>query len=170
MKEIKLTQVKVALVDDEDFEYLNQFKWAAHKSGKTFYADAHERGNHDHIIKMHRLIMNTPSHLEVDHIDHNGLNNQKVNLRNCTRSENIRNSPIQKNNVNGYTGVYIRNRKNKKKTKVTIHAVIYHNKKGHYLGNYKTKIEAAIAYDKKAKEFFGEFARLNFSVEPIKSI
>jgi len=90
MKEIKLTQGKVTLVDDEDYEYLNQWKWYAHKQGNTFYAKRYYHfGRKTNRIKiMHREIMNTPLHLEVHHIDHNGLNNQRSNLRNCTHGQN----------------------------------------------------------------------------------
>src|SRR3990167_10308366 len=90
MKEIKLTQGKITLVDDEDFEYINQWKWHVIKNKKQthFYAQRSENGKS---IRMHRVIMKTPHNKDVDHIDHNGLNNQKNNLRNCTTQENIRN-------------------------------------------------------------------------------
>lgn len=92
MKEIKLTQGKVVLVDDEDYEYLNQFKWYALKNHRTYYAQRVIQNNYiKRTLKMHRVIMDTPCGLEVDHIDGDGLNNQKCNLRNCTFAENRKN-------------------------------------------------------------------------------
>ena len=89
MKEIKLNHGYVTLVDDEDFEYLNQWKWQLNKTGNCIYVDRITTTNKIRkVIKMHRLIMNTPKDMQVDHIDHNGLNNQKNNLRNCSVAQN----------------------------------------------------------------------------------
>ena len=158
MKEIQLTQGKVALVDDEDFEYLNQWKWCAHKLSKNVFQAMHYAGksNRFRIISMHRVIMNPPSNLIVDHKDHNMLNNQKANLRICTRAQNMYNKlPLGK-----YKGAYY-----KKVGKNTyIVARIMYNYKTYHLGYFKTLEEAAHAYDKKAKELFGEFACLNFTM------
>lgn len=154
MKKIKLTQGKVALVDDEDFEYLNQWKWSANKNKNTFYAQRHKviEGKNKY-IKMHRLIMNTPDNIEVDHIDHNGLNCQRHNMRNCTRSQNSMNkSPYGKSK---YLGVYFIGK--------TIIAGITINKKLIYLGSYKSEEDAALAYDIAAKKYHGEFANFNLN-------
>jgi len=148
MKEIKLTQGKVALVDDEDFDYLNQFKWHASKSRKTFYAS---RGKNP-AIKMHRFIMKTKEGLQVDHIDHNGLNNQKNNLRNCTIHQNNMNKGMGEKEY--MRGIY--------KAKNRFRSIITLNYKSYSIGFFKTEEEAARAYDQKAKEMFGEFANLNF--------
>jgi hypothetical protein len=151
MKEIKLTQGKVALVDDEDFEYLNQVKWyASHQRNWYANRDLFIGKKRIHII-MHRLIMNTPMHLEVDHIDHNGLNNQKSNLRNCTRRQNGKNIRPR----NNYLGVYFN-------TEGYISAKIYNDGKSIHLGYFKTEIDAAKARDDASKKYFGEFAHLNF--------
>lgn len=107
MKEIKLTQGKVALVDDDMFEYLNQWKWFAHKGGNKFYAIRNEpigKNTYKH-FSMHKQIMNTPPGMVVDHINHDGLNNLKSNLRICTHAENIRNSRTRKDNTSGAKGV-----------------------------------------------------------------
>src|ERR1043165_2122866 len=86
-REIPLTQGYVALVDDCDYEWLSQWKWCAHvaKGGRTAYA-FRAKG-----IAMHRVIMNAPEGMDVDHRDHNGLNNTRANLRICTHAENQRN-------------------------------------------------------------------------------
>jgi hypothetical protein len=155
MKEIKLTRGLIALVDDEDYDYLNQFKWNANKSRdtKSFYATRYPG------IKMHRVIMNTPDNLEVDHIDHNGLNNQRCNLRNCTRSQNHMNKNPKGDSK--YLGVSWDKSKNKWRTFIQTRQTSDHRRKTLYSGTFLTENEAAVAYNNKAKEFFGEFANLN---------
>ena len=82
MKKIKLTQNKYTLVDDEDFDYLNQFNWCAHKEKYNFYA-VRTDNKLKKCIRIHRVIMNCPDSKFIDHKDGNGLNNQKENLRLC---------------------------------------------------------------------------------------
>ena len=166
MKEIKLTQGKVALVDDVDYDVLNQFKWFAHKGGddNTYYAGRSIKinGNYKQIW-MHRIIMETPNNLQVDHIDHNGLNNQRSNLRNCTHHQNHMN--LINYGISKYRGVsYFADPIGHKRIK-KIRATITLNNKIIYIGLFKTEEEAARAYDAKAKELFGEFANLNFPNE-----
>ena len=92
MREIVLGKGRsVALVDDEDYEWLSQWKWYDSTNGAARYENILGKPNPKQIL-MHRIIMNTPSHLEVDHWDHNILNNQKSNLKNCTHKENCQNS------------------------------------------------------------------------------
>lgn len=90
--------------------------------------------------------------MQVDHIDHNGLNNQKSNIRNCTRQQNQGNK-ICKHKSN-YKGVYF--------DRKYIKASIQFNHKSIHIGNFKTEYDAAVAYDKKAKLLFGDFAYTNF--------
>lgn len=156
MKEIKLSQGFVTQVDDEDYDYLNQWKWYAKNGGVTYYAA--RKLHYKPYMLMHRVILNTPPNLQVDHIDHNGLNNQKSNLRNCTQSQNNMNSRTFKKKASKYRGVSCPKIGNR----YYIYSHITINNKTIHLGSFKTEIEAAIAYDKKAKELFGEFANLNF--------
>ena len=100
MKSIPLTRGKFALVDDEDYEYLNQWKWfCAH--GRAVRGGGYKKKS----VFMHRVILNTPDGYHTDHIDSNPLNNQKSNLRVCTIAENNRNQGRRKDNRSGYKGV-----------------------------------------------------------------
>lgn len=157
MKEIQLTQGKVALVDDEDFERLNQKKWCAFKNGNTFYAARiFYGGEKQKTILMHREIMNTPQGVEVDHKDGDGLNNQKCNLRNCDHFQNSHNQSRQSNNKSGFKGVS----KDKNTGKWAVNIKI--NNKQIHIGCFKDLKDAALAYDKAALKYHGDFARLNF--------
>lgn len=151
---IQLTQGKHALVDDEDFDELNKFNWCAHKAGEKFYVVRNSSRKDDprHTIKMHSVIMQTPTGLVTDHKDGNGLNNQKSNLRNCTLSENQMNRGKGKNNTSGFKGVS----KHRKKFQANI------GLKGKMisLGHFDTKAEAYEAYVAACKKYHGEFANL----------
>lgn len=171
MKEIILTQNQVALVDDEDYEFLNQWKWQAWvtESGNWYASRGQIKGEYTRYInrktiKMHRLIMNAPDGVEVDHWDNNSLNNQKSNLRLSTKNQNQHNQRIRSslNKASQFKGVNLL--KCKKKNKIYEYWVSYLrlNNKPIYLGSFKSEIEAAKAYDSKATELFGEFAKLNF--------
>lgn len=149
-----------ALVDDEDFEWLNQWKWRLDK-GSTFYAVRTESINGvQRKIRMHREIMKViDSSIFVDHIDTYGLNNLKNNLRLCTNAENAKNRKSQKNKTTcQYKGVTFR--KFKDSTSCWI-AYISINGKTKHIGCFKNKIEAALAHNEAAKKYHGEFARLN---------
>lgn len=161
MKKIKLTQNQYALVDEEDFDFINQFRWQAiYKPNSNYFiatkADKRINGKQRHTY-MHRLIMNAPTGLDIDHINHDGLDNRKCNLRLCTKKENRMNIK-KKESRWGYKGIDFRD-SNKNKWI----AQIKFNKKSIYIGCYPDKISAAKAYDEKAKELFGEFAHLNFT-------
>jgi|WetSurMetagenome_2_1015567.scaffolds.fasta_scaffold47609_3 hypothetical protein len=135
-------------IDGEDESLLKKFKWYLSKSKdkKRNYAVTTINGK---TIRMHRMIMNcVNSKIDIDHIDHNGLNNKKSNLRLCTRSQNMGNVLKLK-----YKGV-------QKRTNI-FRAYIDKDYKRIYLGNFNTPEEAANAYNKKAVELFGEFACLN---------
>lgn len=166
MKEIKLTQGQTALVDDEDYDYLMQWKWHAKKDAYTYYAGSNIRlgVRHHKSISMHRIIMNPPHGYLVDHIDHNGLNNQKSNLRICTKRQNRLNSLKRKECATPYKGVMGKRRRTPKNP-WRYRACIRVNGELIGLGNYNTPEEAARAYDMAAIKYYGEFALLNFPRE-----
>ncbi len=166
MKLIPTTRGLFAQVDDEDYEYLSQFKWAAWKGKKTFYANRSIRRNRRTItFSMHRIIMNTPKGLHVDHIDHNGLNNQKSNLRNCTRIQNNQNCAIREGKrFKGITHETVIKKNGKRYEYITARIAV--NGKDRRLGYFKTEEAAARAYDNAAKLYYGEFACLNFNDKP----
>jgi hypothetical protein len=155
MKEIKLTRGLVALVDDEDFDYLNQFRWHCDKHYSTYYVSRtiKLKNGKQKTILMHRVIMNTPEGMEVDHKDHNGLNCQKYNIRNCTHSQNKMN--VKAYGIIKYLGVDLI-KKGKYRSKIKVNGITKH------IGIFDNPELAAMAYDKKAKYYFGEFANLNF--------
>lgn len=161
MKKIQLIQGKYALVDDEDFEYLNQWKWEIFKnrSGNLYVIRRIYIGEKHKSIRMHREIMNPLKNEEIDHKNHNGLDNRRSNLRICNHSQNMMNRIMLKRNKSGYTGVYFNKnslRKNPWIAQITI------NKKAINLGYFRTAHQAAIARDLWAKDLYGEFASLNF--------
>ena len=171
MKKIKLTQDQWALVDDEDYDHLNEHKWYANRERTDkFYAKRSspiDSSGKQRKIRMHRVIINAPKGIPVDHINGNPLDNRKENLRVCTHQENCRNRGKPKNNKSGYKGVsYMK----KSKDMINEHSKpwktqITFNGNPITIGMYKTKEEAARAYDQKAIELFGEFAQLNFPEE-----
>lgn len=160
MKQIPLTQGLFALVDNEDFEELNKFKWCAIKvrESNNYYAARGVNMKTTTLgIKMHRYILGlTDPKIKCDHIDHNGLNNQRYNLRPSTNAENTRNRGSKPNSSSIYKGVTWN-----KKAKKWI-AQININGKNKYLGSFIDEIEAAKVYDVMAKLHHGEFAWLNF--------
>jgi hypothetical protein len=159
MKEIPLTQGQVALVDDEDYEFLSQYKWHARKHRKTFYAVTaiHNSitGKQVH-IKMHQAIIGMRLDQKViDHINCRGVDNRRENLRHCTFAQNRRNSASYEG-VSKYKGVHLVGKKWRARIRI--------NGKSVSLGMFTKEISAAIAYDITAYQYFGEFAKLNFGL------
>jgi AP2 domain/HNH endonuclease len=157
MKEIKLTQNKVAMVDDEDYERLIKRKWFAWRHPNppnSFYAHSYEPPHHT--IKMHRAILNIMDRtIHVDHINGNSLDNRKCNLRVATHRQNTKNAKLNIRSTSGYKGVTYYKPSHKWRAQIQ-----FDGKKKH-LGYYLTKEEAAKAYNIAALEHHGEFARLN---------
>ena len=163
MKKIPLTQGKYAIVDDEDYESAIRFKWHIIQSPKktNHYARntmamgyINNKRRYCHIY-LHRLIMRPPIGMEVDHINHDGLDCRRTNMRICSKIQNLHNSRIYKNNHSGYKGVSLSKSRNKWRAR------IQHRGKLISLGYYSDKLDAAKAYNQKAKELYGVFAYLN---------
>lgn len=157
MKKIALTKGKVALVDDADYEWLSQWKWCAHQSrdGQRWYAVRRTYGGPVRLfMKMHRVVMGVPSHIDVDHKNGNGLDNQRENLRVATKVQNTRNQKLRSTNTSGYKGV--------SRSAGRWAAVLYVDYTQIYIGCFDDKRVAARAYDFAAMIHFGEFARINF--------
>lgn len=158
MKEIKLSQGKIAIVDDNLFEELNKYKWH-YGLGYARRNIRLENGKRK-MAFMHRVIMNTPEGFETDHINGNTLDNRCENLRIVTKELNQHNSkPRKDKNKSKYKGVTFYKSKRHKTGKWT--ARIQVNNKRITIGYYKTEIEAAKAYNEYARSVYGECARLN---------
>ena len=157
MKEIQLTQGKVALVDDDMYEYLNQWKWHVCKDANNFYAYRNIKNLNGNYVKisMHRFIMKPAKGYVVDHVNHFTLDNQKENLRICTHSQNAMNRGAQSNNKTGHKGVSYEKKLNKFKVQIRV------NKKNITIGYYINLNDAAKAYNSAALKYHGEFAQLN---------
>jgi len=162
MKEIPLSQGLIAFIDDEDYERVNQYKWYAAKNGQTYYAVRQIQNiqPRQKQIGMHRFILNAPKGIEVDHEDHDGLNNQRYNIRLATNRQNQYNK--QKYSISKttsqYKGVHWDKRRKKWRTQIRI------NSKQTQLGYFENEIEAALAYDQAAIIHHGEFSILNFPI------
>jgi len=155
---IPLSQGKFAKVDPEDYIWLSQFRWCCKQSPDTCYAVRHvqvAKGRTKRIY-MHRLIMNTPDHLVCDHINHNGFDNRKRNLRNCTTGENNANRRSSPGSSSRYLGVSW----DKRRSIWVAH--IKAKGKDRYLGSFDVEADAARAYDAAAWALHGVYANLNF--------
>jgi hypothetical protein len=163
MEKILLTQGKFAIVDDENFEWLNQWKWCCDAKG---YAVRHEQkseyGNRQRkMVKMHRAIMKVSAGIYLDHINRNRLDNRKANLRIATNSQNQANAKQWQTNTSGYRGVVQLNKNKPYNISKPWGAQIVVEGKRIFKGMFETPEEASKAYGQLAKKYFGEYANLN---------
>lgn len=147
-KLIPLSQGEFAIVDDADYGAVSSIRWRLNRSSKSKYAIC---GNGTY---MHRYISDAETGMSIDHINGNGLDNRRKNLRVCSHKQNLCNREKNHNNTSGYKGVVISRGK-------YIVSEIKHNGVKIRMYGFKTKEQAALAYDKKATELFGEFAMTN---------
>lgn len=152
MATLSLTKGYTAIVDDDDFAWLNEWKWTALVTRQLVYA--YRRVSKTQTLLMHRAILRAAPTLLVDHIDFDGLNNRRSNLRLCTKRQNQAHSrhPI---GGTGFRGVTLN------KSAKTIRYVAQSAATG-YIGSFGSAEDAAVAYDNIARELYGPFAQLNF--------
>ncbi|HDZ37293.1 MAG TPA: hypothetical protein ENH62_03230 [Marinobacter sp.] len=154
MKEVVLTQGKVALVDDADFERVAAFKWYARQEKRRPHCWYATRSNgKNKTTYLHRFILDAPKGLDVDHKDWDGLNCQRANLRLATHSQNNMNRAIKAHNQTGFTGIDVHYRRPKPyRGRVQI------KKKRIYTKSFSTLEEAVTARAELVRKFYGEFA------------
>lgn len=153
---ISLTQGKVASVDDGDFESLNKKKWFAMNRGRLWYAVRTEKDENGKTVQrlMHRTILSAPTGMDVDHINGDGLDNRRENLRTCSHAENCRNRGYNSNSKSGIKGVIWDKSRNKWTAGVKVDGKRYN------LGRFSSKDEAVEVYRKALKHYHGEFAHI----------
>jgi hypothetical protein len=153
MAEIPLSKGKVAIVDDDMYDYLSQWKWFYHKNGyalRSYRKDGNYKKE-----RMHRAVINAPAGYDVDHINGNKLDNRKSNLRTATRSQNNYNKSAQSNSTSGFKGVSWSKQKNKWRARIHV------DKKEINLGFFEYKVDAVFAYNEAAMKHHQKFANLN---------
>ena len=158
-RRIPLTQGKFAIVDPEDYERLAKYKWFAIRFERGYYAlrRAKDSKGRQRNVRMHREIMGEPKGKIIDHINHNGLDNRKANLRVVTSQQNTWNKRKQRGGYSSrYKGVSWFKRLGKWQVRIT------YNGKSIFIGYFDDQITAARAYDAKAAELYGDYAALNF--------
>lgn len=154
-REIKLPTGHVVIVDQKDFRRLSAFSWTVARAKHTNYARSSQTGQ-----PMHRYLLDAPRGSVVDHVNGNGLDNRRSNLRICTRAENLQNRRKHKVGTSRFKGVYLRY---KGKKHCLWMARIFVQGKLNSLGLYRNEEDAAKAYDIAAIAIHGEFALTNFN-------
>lgn len=158
MKKILLTQGQIALVDDEDFDFINQWKWYYEKKNRnnTGYAIRTVKINGKRKrLYMHRVLLKAPDGMEVDHKNMNGIDNRKENIRVCTCLENKRHYSVRRDNRTGIKGVSWDKRRQKYRVQISIKG------KRLWLGTYNSLSDATTIYNEAARQYYKEFAYLN---------
>jgi len=160
MKKIKLTQGKFAFVDDEDYQELSRHRWCSQVGQSTFYAVRrfwlkYEKKYEGELMHRRILGLKHADGKKVDHINGNGLDNRKQNLRICSQAENLCNSKVRRDNTSGYKGVSWHRNRRKWQAHIGVDGKLV------YLGIFPDSRQAAAAYNRAALAYHGQFARLN---------
>lgn len=157
---VRLTKGLFVLVDVADYQWATQYKWHTDSTGR-YAARAIPRGERSpgggHDVYMHRELLPVPAGIEVDHVNGNGLDNRRANLREATHQNNLWNAAPRGGKRSQYKGVTWTTSGNKWRAAV----------QGEHIGAYAAERDAARAYDREARRRFGVFARLNFPDEAI---
>jgi hypothetical protein len=157
-RKIFLSEGKWTIIDARDYYWLNSYKWIVYGNKNNFYAVRNSivAPNETRPVYMHRVIMNPPPGLFVDHRNCDSLDNRRSNLRFATPSQNMQNRRKKKNTTSKYRGVWLLSN-GKYESQVS------HKGKKIWLGWFDSEIDAAHAFDRAVKKYHGEFARLNFN-------
>lgn len=153
-KNISLTQGKVAIVDDADYEELVKHNWYFDGRYAVRWAKRHFYRREK--IMLHRAILNPNDDVDIDHINGDTLDNRRENLRICSHAENMHNMKKHADNTSGYKGVTWDKRTRKWQAQIQVSG------RKVFIGRFSDKVEAAVAYDEKAREIFGIYAKVNF--------
>lgn len=150
---IPLTQGYVAVIDAQDVPLVEGFRWHAKVQRRSVYAARRRRAGSEgsETVRMHRVIADAADGMDVDHLNHDGLDNRRSNLRVCTRSENMHNQRLSKANTTGYKGVRWSRADNKYVACIKLRG------KRIYLGAFDNAEDAHEAYCKASKRLHGEF-------------
>ena len=147
------------IIDDEDWEMVKLYNWHIEYAPATltYYVNTNKCDNNgkQHNLRLHRYLTNCPKDKMVDHINHDGRDNRKSNIRICTHEENQWNRYKKRNNNNRYKGVSKSKKSKKWRSYINV------NTKAIYLGSYPDEISAAKAYNEAAIKYYGEFALIN---------
>jgi hypothetical protein len=150
---VTLTKGYEAIIDAADVPLVEGFNWCSRADGLTFYAARTDYSSGKKTVRMHRVIMNCSKGFEIDHIDGDGLNNRRSNMRLSTHAENMRNRRIAKNNTSGFKGVAWDKNGAKWRAKIKVDGEQIH------LGQFDTPEAAHAAYVAASEKLHGEFAR-----------
>jgi hypothetical protein len=151
---VPLTRGYEAIIDAADAAFIGQWNWFAIPKSNTVYAARWGREGEPRTVRMHRELLSAPEDLGVDHINRNGLDNRRENIRLATRNQNMWNSGLQANNTSGFKGVTWRKRDKRWSATICVFGRPIN------LGNFRTAEEAHQAYARASAEMHGEFGRI----------
>jgi len=167
-RRIRMAQPRYAKVDPADYKRLRKYEWVAEKKGtNSFYARRRApggKGKKWKLISLHQEIIKAPPGMVIDHINHDGMDNRRANLRAATHSQNLYNRKKRSGATQSkYKGIYWRKKTGRWEVRIMF------EKKAIHLGRFRSEIDAARAYDRGAMKYHGEFACLNFPQSALRT-